>query len=58
MKVCFADVEPLKSATGFQPKTSLDEGIGEFVKWYISYQSYIQSHSGEVINLRDSEGLS
>ena len=54
----FADVVPLKSATVFQPKTSLDEGIGEFVKWYISYQSYIQSHSGEVINLRDSEGLS
>ena len=53
----FADVEPLKSATGFQPKTSLDEGIGQFVSWYISYQSYISSHVGEVINLKDSEGL-
>ena len=33
----FADVERLQNATGFSPKTALDDGIAEFVCWYRSY---------------------
>lgn len=33
------DVELLKSLTGFQPNTSLNYGIEEFVKWYKLYYS-------------------
>jgi UDP-glucuronate 4-epimerase len=30
----YADVSELKAATGFEPKTPLDEGIKRFVAWY------------------------
>ncbi|MFD0794956.1 NAD-dependent epimerase [Mucilaginibacter litoreus] len=30
----YADVSPLINEVGYKPKTSLKEGIGEFVKWY------------------------
>jgi UDP-glucuronate 4-epimerase len=33
----YADVSELKSATGFEPKTPLDEGIKRFVAWYRAY---------------------
>jgi UDP-glucuronate 4-epimerase len=33
----YADIEDLKKAVGFTPKTSLQEGIGEFIKWYKAY---------------------
>ena len=32
-----ADVEDLKSAVGFQPKTSIEHGIEQFVRWYRDY---------------------
>jgi len=32
-----ADVSDLESATGFRPKTTIEEGIAEFVKWYREY---------------------
>ena len=32
-----SNIELLRNLTGFQPKTSLREGISEFVKWYKSY---------------------
>jgi UDP-glucuronate 4-epimerase len=32
-----SNIELLRNLTGFQPKTSLSEGISEFVKWYKSY---------------------
>jgi len=32
-----ADVDDLASDTGFQPSTSIDEGIGRFVSWYRQY---------------------
>ena len=34
-----SNVDLLKSLTGFNPKTSLKEGITEFVKWYKIYYS-------------------
>jgi len=30
----FADIEELMADTGFKPRTSLREGLGEFVKWW------------------------
>lgn len=33
----FADVDDLMEDVGFKPNTSVDEGIGKFVKWYREY---------------------
>jgi UDP-glucuronate 4-epimerase len=33
----YADVADLKAATGFEPRTPLDEGIRRFVAWYRDY---------------------
>ena len=33
----YADVEDLRRAVGFEPKTPLAEGIGKFVAWYKAY---------------------
>lgn len=30
----YADIEPLRRDTGFEPRTSIDEGIGNFIDWY------------------------
>ncbi len=32
-----ADVSDLEQATGFRPKTTVEEGVAEFVKWYREY---------------------
>jgi UDP-glucuronate 4-epimerase len=34
VKETFADIQPLQDEFGFQPKTSIDEGIPRFVRWY------------------------
>jgi UDP-glucuronate 4-epimerase len=34
VKETFADIEPLRRDTGFEPKTSIDEGIPRFIEWY------------------------
>jgi UDP-glucuronate 4-epimerase len=33
----YADLSELVSDTGYQPKTSIEEGIGKFVDWYREY---------------------
>lgn len=33
----FADVNALKDAVGYQPSTSVEVGVGNFVKWYKDY---------------------
>lgn len=33
----FADVTELEKLIGFQPSTSVEKGIGEFVNWYLDY---------------------
>lgn len=33
----YADVEELASAVGFRPQTPLNEGIRQFVDWYLEY---------------------
>ena len=33
----FADISPLAQEIGFNPKTALDSGIREFVRWYKNY---------------------
>lgn len=42
----FSDVSQLTRDTGYQPKTSIQEGINHFVDWYLDY-------FGETINLYD-----
>ena len=36
----YADIDELIRDTGFKPKTSLEEGLAHFVKWYCSYYGY------------------
>lgn len=33
----FADIDAIKNAVGFEPKTSLEEGLQKFVNWYQGY---------------------
>ncbi|MEZ4947135.1 MAG: NAD-dependent epimerase [Cyclobacteriaceae bacterium] len=33
----YADIEALENAVGFRPSTSIEEGIGNFVDWYLEY---------------------
>jgi UDP-glucuronate 4-epimerase len=33
----YADVEDLMADTGFRPQTSVDDGIGRYVRWFRSY---------------------
>ena len=33
----YADIAPLKELTGFEPKTSIKDGLNIFVKWYKEY---------------------
>lgn len=37
VEATWADVSDLIADTGFQPRTSVEYGVGEFVKWYRSY---------------------
>lgn len=37
VKETFADISPLQKDVGYEPVTSLDVGIPNFVKWYRSY---------------------
>lgn len=34
VKETFADIGPLSRDTGFEPRTSIDEGIPRFIEWY------------------------
>jgi UDP-glucuronate 4-epimerase len=33
----YADISAIQGDLGFQPATSIDEGIPRFVEWYRSY---------------------
>ena len=37
VEATYADIEALKQAVGFEPKTPLDYGIGKWVEWYRAY---------------------
>ena len=37
VKVTFASTEKLKQLVGYQPKTSIQEGVSNFVSWYKQY---------------------
>lgn len=37
VKATYADIEDLHAATGFQPSTSIEAGLGKFVNWYKEY---------------------
>jgi UDP-glucuronate 4-epimerase len=33
----WASAEDLKTAVGYQPETPVEEGISQFVEWYLGY---------------------
>ncbi|MCH8846732.1 MAG: capsular biosynthesis protein CpsI, partial [Proteobacteria bacterium] len=33
----YADVQALVDDVGYKPNTSIEEGIGRFVEWYLEY---------------------
>ena len=33
----WTDISQLKSLTGYIPQVKLKEGIGKFIKWYLTY---------------------
>jgi UDP-glucuronate 4-epimerase len=37
VKETYADISAIQEATGYQPRTSIEEGIPAFVKWYRDY---------------------
>ena len=37
VKETFADIEPLRAAVGYEPKTSLQTGIPLFIDWYRNF---------------------
>jgi UDP-glucuronate 4-epimerase len=39
----YADIDSLTEAVGFQPKTSIEEGLQRFVDWYLSYHPMEQA---------------
>ncbi|USG62857.1 NAD-dependent epimerase/dehydratase family protein [Sneathiella marina] len=38
VKETFADIDPIRRDVGYEPATSLQEGIPKFVEWYKSYK--------------------
>jgi UDP-glucuronate 4-epimerase len=36
--ITYADIDDLKMAVNFQPKTSIEVGIKRFVDWYVNYK--------------------
>ena len=37
VQATYADIEPIRAAVGFEPQTSIDQGIPNFVDWYCDY---------------------
>ena len=37
VKETLADVSLLKELTSYYPQTSIDEGVGKFIDWYLKY---------------------
>jgi UDP-glucuronate 4-epimerase len=35
----YADIEPLRQAVGYDPKTPIETGIPKFVEWYLSHHN-------------------
>jgi len=33
----YADISAIETAVGFEPSTSIEEGVGKFVDWYLDY---------------------
>ena len=34
----FADISAAQAAFGFKPETTIEDGVGEFVRWFKTYQ--------------------
>lgn len=44
----YASTEQLKKAVGFQPKTSIEEGLQKFADWYVRYYNLIENKFNRV----------
>lgn len=44
----WADADLLKSLTGYTPKTNVEEGVAQFVKWYRQFYRPNEAGAGEV----------
>jgi len=44
----YADVQALENATGFKPRTSLREGVREFIGWYKNYHGLADQQKAAV----------
>ena len=42
----FADVDSLEEATGFRPHTSIEEGVAQFLEWFLAYTAARDVASG------------
>ena len=40
VKATYADIEDLRRAVGFEPKTSIETGIPKFIDWFLEYYKY------------------
>lgn len=36
----YADVQELMNDYGFKPSTTIEEGLGRFAEWFLSYYQY------------------
>lgn len=45
--ITYADIDKSREVLGFQPKTSLYEGIGHFTQWYLEWVKVLESVSVE-----------
>ena len=43
----FANIDPLIKDTGFEPKTTIDQGMKKFVLWYRDYSGFNGKHISE-----------
>jgi UDP-glucuronate 4-epimerase len=43
VEATFADIDDLSGVTGFKPSVSIEEGISNFIDWYMEYYKVVQN---------------
>jgi UDP-glucuronate 4-epimerase len=41
--ITYADIEKARTKLGFNPKTSLHEGLEPFVNWYLNHKALVEA---------------
>lgn len=47
----FADIQESTEELGFLPKTTVDEGLGRFVEWYLDYHGVTNTTNGRPVDV-------